>query len=30
MIASDNKEMKCFPYYRFEVLFDNKEVCSDC
>ena len=25
MFASDNKEMKVSPYYRFEVLFDNKE-----
>ena len=25
IIVSDNKERKYHPYYRFEVLFDNKD-----
>jgi hypothetical protein len=28
MIANDNKETKYHPYYHFEGLFDNKELCS--
>lgn len=28
MIANDNKETIYHPYYRFEGLFDNKELCG--